>query len=126
LLACLSTVAGFCALLLSSMELVRQIGVFVAGGLASAFFAALLLTPIRNDQPSERTAPSSARWPFWSAAGAAAILAAIGLPGLRWEDDIAKLEAAAPELVESDLALRARLGSPASATTIVSTGASFL
>lgn len=126
LLACLSTVAGFCALLFSSMELVRQIGAFVAGGLASAYLAASLLSPIQQREIPDKPAGARRRWPFWCGAALAAGIIAFGLPRLRWEDDIAKLEAAAPEIVARDVALRERLGNPAAATTIVSTGPTFL
>lgn len=115
LFACLSTMVGFGLLLASEMELLRQIGVFVAAGLLSAFVAAQALPTLAS-----RSRPGSKleglRLPGWlglgllGAAALALSLRLITAGGIEWKDDIRDLEAPNPEVEAADLALRERFG----------------
>ena len=119
LASALSTAAGFAALAFAELLLIRQIGVFVAGGLASALIACWLYFPIwplpgrivraENPFPALRAFPGSASRTKTSRniiILAVLILPLAGWLRLDWRDDVRDLQPPMDERLEEDAAVR--------------------
>jgi predicted exporter len=124
-----TTLAGFLLLTLSELPLVRQLGVYVAAGIASglgatllylSFFPALDLRP--RTLRSGLALPRRLRLPLTIALVA---LAALGLTRVTWRDDLRLLEYPAPTLRANDAALRAAFGQTDASATLLTRGATF-
>ncbi|HRP05222.1 MAG TPA: MMPL family transporter, partial [Opitutaceae bacterium] len=114
LASCFTTVAGFALLLFSDLPFIRQLGVFVGGGLLCALGAAVLYfatvrTPFlesRSFRGGQALTPPTRRWlrrAVWIAA----------LPGLvfiGWRDDIRDLDIPSDELKREDARIRSLFG----------------
>ncbi|MHC5209620.1 MAG: MMPL family transporter [Planctomycetota bacterium] len=119
-----TTVVGFLALLVSSFPGLRELAVFAACGITTALLATWAFLP--------GLTPAAARAPGPSRAVAAAIdrglaamgrrkavlvlpvlatlaLAVVGLPKVRWNDDVSSLNRLDPDLVAEDEAVRAEV-----------------
>ncbi len=129
-LACFSTVCGFMILLCSNLALVRQIGVFVGGGLFSAYLAALLFirrATIRVPKWGQALTAASGSVRTIVPLALAVLLGVVGLWRVRWHDDIRQLEAPDEALVQADLRLRERIGLGESGRAVILTiGDSYL
>ncbi|MDQ8186368.1 hypothetical protein [Pelagicoccus sp. SDUM812002] len=129
--ACFSTVCGFAVLLFADLELIRQIGVFVGAGLLGAFLAARATIYSNSVKESGQKTPiEKVKTPssVWLALALAVFASGVwGLFGVRWVDDLRKLEAPDEALVEEDLALRERFGGTDTERSIfITTGDSYL
>lgn len=106
-----STAGGFAALAFSDLELIRQIGVFVAGGLVAAFLAALLYFPLwRRPRMIARVPPPKERRhaPPWMAVPGILLLV-VPLAGwlrLEWRDDLRDLQPPLQGRWEADAEVR--------------------
>lgn len=111
LASALSTAAGFGALAFGDLPLLRQIGVFVAGGLIAALAVSWLYLPLwpriealSSFAESKNTRPVR-RWVL--VVGAVIFLLPLsGWLRLEWHDDIRELQPPLPELWESDAEIR--------------------
>ncbi len=123
-----TTLAGFLALTLSELPLVRQLGVYVAAGLVCGLGATLLHLSLfpRLDLAPRAFRPRLVLPPRWRAPLMAtlALVAALGLARLNWDDDLRTLEYPAPELRAEDAALRAAFGQSATEAAFLTRGAS--
>jgi predicted exporter len=103
LLAAGTTATGFLVLASADLPGIREVGVFSTIGVVLALLATLLLLPElipASIGPTRElaaltawlrrlTAPSgAARWIALSAAGAAVVTCVVGLPRIRWDDDL--------------------------------------
>lgn len=107
----LSTAAGFSALAFAELLLIRQIGVFVAGGLLAALGASWLYFPLwRRTPDAARMASPKARRTLPTALGVGAVvLLVLPLAGwlrLDWRDELRELQPPMPEIWEADAAVR--------------------
>ncbi len=111
LVSAISTAGGFAALYFADLPLLRQIGVFVAGGLLAALMGAWLVFPLvrRTAHPIRMSPPGSGlsgRWPrglVWFLA----IPALAGWLRLEWRDDLRDLQPPLDALRTEDAAVRA-------------------
>ena len=124
-----TTFAGFLALTLSELPLVRQLGVYVASGIVLGLLATLAyfslfpgLSPAPRHLPLRASLPARARLPLLVVL---ALLAVAGLTQLRWHDDLRTLEFPSPELRAEDAALRAAFGQDDSGSTLITRGATY-
>jgi predicted exporter len=121
----LTTVAGFVGLTWSSFPGIREIGVFAASGVLAALIATRLLLPPLLPAPGP-VAPAQARLARWLgrllavlqrrrsiaalALVLAAVLTALGLPRVEWQDDVFALSLAPDESwLEEDRRIRSRV-----------------
>ncbi len=114
-MSCFTTVVGFSLLTFSDLPLLRHIGVFVAAGLIVALVTAWIwFAPVRRPLRPRRwfRLPGGTTGARWRALGlgVAVGLIVVGLPRMRWHDDIRELQLPTPELTQNDDAIRARFG----------------
>ncbi len=115
LASCLTTVIGFLFLLFSELPLIRQLGVFVSGGLISALLGAILyFAQLEKPFLETRTVPAladrlSIRWRR-IILGCAAAAALVGWFRLSWHDDVRELEVPTPEVQANDIKVRGYFG----------------
>lgn len=115
LLSASSTIGGYLILTFSSLEVIAQAGVFVAGGLTGALVACALYAPLNRDRPPVRlssrlVAPWFSRLPVGGRISIAVLAVLLGMVGLvcsSWQDDVRHLDLRHAELEE---ALEAVLG----------------
>lgn len=126
-----TTVAGFLILGLSSLPLVRQLGVYVAAGVVSGLVATLLyLACVPQLDPRARGVgvrpcpPLPSRWRVPLMAGLAT-LAIVGLTRVEWRDDLRTLEYPAPQLRANDAALRTEFGQAEQGATYLTRGRTY-
>ena len=128
--ACFSTVMGFSILLFAELELIRQIGVFVGGGLFCAYAMARVSLPALEcgKQSAMREVGPMPQAGLVAGAASACLLVAgaFGLSQVKWKDDIRNLEAPDDVVLNEDLALRGRLGSSQEGYLFLTVGDSFL
>jgi predicted exporter len=124
-----TTFAGFLLLTFSELPLVRQLGVYVAAGIASGLAATLLYLSLFPDLDLRPRAfrpvpalPHSLRLPV---AAAIIALSVLGLTRVTWNDDLRLLEYPAPALRLNDDALRADFGQGDASATLLTRGATF-
>lgn len=115
-----TTVAGFVALGASSLPGLGQVALFSAAGLTGSLFATRLAPDLAPVQPHRSTARllaerldaglrslrSQGRW-LWIAPLIVLGVAAVGVPRLRWADDLRRMTALDPALVVEEEAVRA-------------------
>ena len=124
-----TTVAGFLALTVSELPLVRQLGVYVAAGIVFGLAATLLyfaIFPALDLRP--RTWRPRADCPRKLRSPLLVVLAAFSIFGLfrvRWNDDLRALEYPAPALRADDAAIRVAFGENDEGVSLVTRGASF-
>lgn len=133
-----TTITGFLALIVSSFPGLRQLAVFAVFGIAAAALSTQLFLPALASR--DRKTTKAANWivsqlnRLWfgetrrRALLAAplivvVIVAAIGLPQLRWNDGLADLNKVDPELEAKDLAVRSRVVRFEQSRLVVATGA---
>lgn len=136
-LGALTTITGFSALTVSSFPGLRQLAVFATVGVAAAALSTWLFLPALarpGDRPTRAAdllaralarvwfSPSRRRWPRAVPVLAALLLAAVGLPQLRWNDRIADLNRIDPALQAQDEAVRARVVRFEQRRLVVATG----
>ena len=124
-----TTFAGFVALTVSELPLVRQLGVYVAAGIVVGLVATVLyfsLFPRLDFAPRRLTfqaaLPSRLRLPLLLALAGLAIL---GLTRLHWHDDLRTLEYPSPVLRAEDAALRNAFGQSNDSANYVTRGATY-
>jgi predicted exporter len=137
-LGAITTITGFLALLASSFPGLRQLAVFAVFGIAAAALSTQLFLPAlaTRHRPSTRIANATVSLlrRIWFAPGrsrlalslpivAIVIVSAIGLPQLKWNDGIADLNRANPELEANDEAVRSRVVRFEQRRLVVATGA---
>jgi predicted exporter len=138
LLGAATTVAGLVGLSWTSFPGLRQMALFTSIGVAaSLLITAFLLPPFMAASPrvprmlktlgvaAEATlgAMERHRRLLWAAPAIAAVVCAIGLPRLVWEDDIRALSGLDPELVAEDARVRQRVARMDSGRFVIATGA---
>ncbi len=129
LASCFTTVAGFALLLFSDLPFIRQLGVFVGGGLLCALGAAVLYfatvrTPFleaRNYRGGQALTPPTRRW-LRRIAVAIWIAALPGLAFLGWRDDIRDLDIPSDELKREDARIRSLFGDQEERTVYLTHG----
>jgi predicted exporter len=124
-LGALTTVAGLAGLAWTSFPGLREIAVFSTAGVIAALLATRWLVPPfmpRHPRvvPLQRKLSEiagrvfgrmmRARRGLFVLPVAGVVLCAIGLPRLRWVDDVSALNTVTPELVAEDLRVRERVG----------------
>lgn len=124
-----TTFAGFIVLTASELPLIRQLGVYVAGGIVCGLACTLLyfaLFPRLDFAPRTLSCqfglPRRLRWPLLAAL---TVVAVFGLTRLHWHDDLRTLEYPAPALRDADSALRESFGETDTGTTLITRGATF-
>lgn len=111
LASALSTAAGFAALTFADLLLLRQIGIFVAGGLLSAWAASWIYFPLWKKPPevARFAAPpvrGSVQPLLLAVAAVLLLLPLLGWLRLEWKDDLRELQPPMPEQWEADEAVR--------------------
>jgi len=117
LASCFTTVAGFALLLFSELPFIRQLGVFVGGGLLSALTAAVLYfatvrTPFleaRSFRGGQALPPAVRQW-LRRTLVVAWLATLPGLAFLTWRDDIRDLDIPSEELKREDARIRSLFG----------------
>jgi predicted exporter len=124
-LGALTTIAGLAGLAWTSFPGLREIAVFSTVGVIASLFATRWLVPpfmprrpkvVRLQQAMAVIAGRvfgkmlQARKGLFIVPVAGAILCAIGLPRIRWVDDVSALNTISPELVAEDERVRSRVG----------------
>jgi predicted exporter len=124
-----TTAAGFLALVVSELPLVRQLGVYVAAGIILGLGTTLLyfsLLPNLDFGPRRLigTFGLPVRWrtPLLIVA---LLVAGGGLLRLHWKDDLRSLEYPAPELRAEDARVRAEFGEHDEGSTLLTRGATY-
>lgn len=136
-LGAVTTITGFLALIASSFPGLRQLAVFAVFGIAAAALSTQLFLPALASRTRKTTKTADAvvallRW-LWFAEGrsrlalslpilAVVSVIAIGLPQLQWNDGLADLNRANPELEANDLAVRSRVVRFEQRRLVVATG----
>lgn len=123
-LGALTTITGFAALIGSTFPGLRQLAVFATTGVAASALSTWMFLPAlarKGDRPTRvATKVAAALTKAWFAPSArrrlralpiagALLLAAFGLPQLRWNDRIADLNKIDPAVQAQDEAVRARV-----------------
>jgi predicted exporter len=123
-LGAVTTMASFAGLLLTSFPGFREIGAFAILAVLGALLTTLYVLPSFMPERGRLTAISMRaaeglatgvrrlerfRAPMALVLAGVAGLAALALPGLRWNDDLSALASLDPELLAEDAALRARV-----------------
>lgn len=138
-LGAITTIAGLAGLGWTSFPGMREMALFAAVGVTTALVATRVMVPAWMPERSE--APRIARWsaelcdrlwkamqarraPFVAMGVGALVVCAIGLPRLRWIDDIRALNEADPELLAEDRAVRERVAQGEAGRFVIATGAS--
>lgn len=131
LASCLTTVAGFALLVFSELPFIRQLGVFVGGGLVCALIAAVVyFSTVRNPflEPRRfRGGPqlrTGGRRRLRGLLIAAWIIALPGLALLKWKDDIRELDIPSPELQRENGRISALFGEQTDRTVYLTYGGS--
>ena len=113
LVGSLSTIGGFLILTMTDLPMLRQMGVFIAAGLATALAASLLYaaTPVSKKpvRGLERIRPGSSARPFFLLFIMLTPLLA-GLFQIEWADDIRELDFPLPDVHANDAAVREAFG----------------
>ena len=124
-----TTFAGFIALTVSELPMVRQLGVYVAAGITVGLVATVLyfsLFPRLDFAPRRLTLhvvlPVRLRLPLLLALAGLAIF---GLTRLHWHDDLRTLEYPSPVLRAEDAALRGAFGQSEGGASFVTRGATY-
>jgi len=124
-----TTLAGFLALTISELPLVRQLGVYVSAGIVCGLAATVLyfsLFPNLNFAPRRLdvrpSLPVRLRLPLLAAL---TLLAGFGLTRLHWHDDLRSLEYPSPSLRADDAALRTAFGQSDTGTTLLTRGSTY-
>lgn len=136
-LGAITTITGFLALIASSFPGLRQLAVFAVFGIAAAALSTQLFLPAlaSRERTTTRTANAVVALlrRIWFAPGrsrlalslpivAVVIISAIGLPQLQWNDGLADLNRANPELEANDQAVRSRVVRFEQRRLVVATG----
>ncbi|MBP7141317.1 MAG: MMPL family transporter [Opitutaceae bacterium] len=129
LASCFTTVAGFALLLFSDLPFIRQLGVFVGGGLLCALGAAVLYfatvrTPFLESRSflGGQALTSPVRLWLRRATVAVWIAALPGLAFLSWRDDIRDLDIPSLELKREDARIRSLFGDEEERTVYLTHG----
>lgn len=124
LLGAFTTVAGFAGLAWTSFPGMREIALFATAGILGALASSCWLLPALVSRAPVATALHRrlALWLgrglealrrkrelLWAVPVAAVFLCAIGLPRLRWADDLSALQRPNPQLLAEDEAVRAQV-----------------
>lgn len=124
-----TTFAGFIALIVSDLPLVRQLGVYVAAGIVCGLGCTLLYFSLfpRLDFAPRRLVfrpaiPLRLRFPLLAALTAVAVF---GLTRLHWHDDLRTLEYPSPSLRAEDATLRREFGQSDSGSTLITRGSTY-
>lgn len=124
-----TTFAGFIALTVSELPLIRQLGVYVASGIVCGLGATVLyflLFPNLDFAPRRlvfhATLPRRARLPLLAAL---TVVAVLGLSRLNWHDDLRTLEYPSHALRAEDAVLRAEFGQTDTEATLLTRGATY-
>lgn len=132
-----TTIAGLVGLAWTSFPGVRQMAVFTSVGVGAAvLITRWVLPPLMPEQPEATRlqralarraegllrALASRRRLLWLLPAAGVLLAATGVPRLRWQDDIRALNPMDPELVAEDERVRARVARMEAGRFVVATG----
>lgn len=132
-----TTIAGLAGLGWTSFPGMREMALFAAVGVSAALLATRVMVP--PWMPARTEAPRAARalealcdriWralqrrraPALALAIGALAICALGLPRLRWIDDIRALHQADPALVEEDRAVRARVAQGDAGRFVIASG----
>ena len=133
-----TTITGFAVLMVSTFPGLRQLAVFAAFGIAGAALSTQLFLPAlagKSPPPASVTTallrrlhrllfePRPRRWPLLLPAIATALLAAVGLPQLRWNDRLGDLNRIDPALLAADEAVRERVARFEQRRLVVAVGA---
>ena len=133
-----TTITGFLALIVSNFPGLRQLAVFAVVGIAAAALSTQLFLPAlagraRGTTPAANWivarlnrlwfGPNRSRAILFAPVVIVALVAAIGLPQLRWNDGIADLNKVDPALQANDLAVRDRVARFEQRRIVVATGA---
>lgn len=115
LTSCLTTVIGFSFLLFSELPLIRQLGVFVSGGLVSALIGAILYfgqldRAFLETRSLPRPELSRSRGLTRLLSALVAVAALYGIFRLSWRDDVRQLEVPTVELQANDQQVRSLFG----------------
>lgn len=139
LLGALTTVAGFVALGTSSLPGLSEVAVFAAAGILGALFATFQLVPALMPKAPHRPTPraladllhsgltrlqAAPGWARLFPLGLAAVAAVLGLPSLRFNDDVARLARLDPDLVAEEEAVRAEVSPFEQRRFVMAVGAS--
>lgn len=134
-----TTIAGLAGLGWTSFPGMHEIAVFAAVGVTAALFATRVMVPPwmpdRSEAPRATRALAALCARIWAAMQSrrapalglglgALVICAIGLPNLRWIDDIRALNQADPALLEEDLAVRARIAQGEAGRFVIASGSS--
>jgi len=124
MLGAATTVIGFVALVASSFPGMRELATFAAVGIGAALYATRLLLPgllpdtLLVPAAAERVADAAGRGAQWLGRRralalvpilASLVVAAAGLPYVRWNDDVADLNQLDADLLREDAEVRAQV-----------------
>lgn len=136
-LGALTTITGFVALLASTFPGLRQLAVFAVAGIAAAALSTWLFLPGLSARTSRPTrvasaliaglrrlwfAPRRSRAALLVLPTLALVVAATGLPQLRWNDDLTDLNRIDPAVQRQDQAVRDRVVRFEQRRLVVATG----
>lgn len=137
-LGCATTVAGLAGLAWTSFPGIREMAVFTSVGVASALvLTRWVLPPFLPEKPEAGSLHRSMeaavaaslqglqrrRRLLWVLPAVGVLLMAVGIPGLRWNDDLRALSALDPELLAQDEAIRERVARMDAGRMVVAFGA---
>jgi len=132
-----TTITGFLALIASSFPGLRELAVFAVFGIAAAALSTQLFLPALASHARTTTktakafvsllrhvwfAPGRSRLALSLPVAAVVVVSAIGLPQLQWNDGLADLNRANPELEANDAAVRSRVVRFEQRRLVVATG----
>ncbi len=135
-----TTIAGLIGLAWTSFPGIRQMAVFTSVGVAAALLITRwVLPPLMPTRPRTTKvqralarqagrllqALASRRRVLWALPAIGVLVAASGIPRLRWQDDIRALNPLDPELVAEDERVRGRVARMEAGRFVVATGNDF-